>query len=137
MDKEELKNLSDQLRDMQMRAKEREARPMLNAIKDEINKRNTVPESVFQTYFLDTFIRYIRNKGTLQGTEEQINKDDYNLRKWLEISQGPYGEVDVIRDGTDEVVVTVPSMYMPQTNVIENLENFSFNAMAKSCQQLC
>lgn len=128
---EELKNVSARVAEMQKNNLAIQSKNMLENINNELNSRAIIPEAVFRHYFLNTFIRYIVNKGTLKGTQEQIQQDDYNLRKWLELANGPYNEVDVI-DVNNNVVLTVPSLYMENTNIIDKLAEFDFEGMAKA-----
>lgn len=127
----ELKDVSKRLENMQSTQMVQQNKELINRLNTKFETRYIIPEAVFRQYFLNTFIRYIANKGTLQGTEEQIQFDDYNLRKWLEVANGPYNEVDVI--GPDnQVVLTIPSLYLNSTNAIDKLEDFNFNTVAKS-----
>lgn len=134
IDYNDLKNISKRVEEMQKDSILIRNKHVLDAIGKEINTRPIIPEAVFRQFFLLTFVRYIKNKGELLGTAEEIQQDDYNLRKWLELAGGPYNEVDVI--GPDNsVVLTVPSLYLDNTNVVDKLTEFDFVGMVKSYER--
>lgn len=127
----DLKDIATKLQELEKSNFVQKNKGALDDLLQAADLTGVIPEAVFQTYFLNFFVRYLKNKGRLLGTTEQIKADEHTLRKWLEISNGPYNEVKVI-SANNQVVLTVPSIYLKDTNVIEKLTDFNFNAMAKT-----
>lgn len=84
----------------------REIRDVISSIKELSNKANIVnnqiSESVFKAYFADMFIN-----------NDFINPKNHTaiFIKWLELTNSPYDEVDVVDDVTKELLFTVPPIF--------------------------
>jgi len=76
-----------------------------------------VPEWVFVEYFLDFFMQPAKHV------------DSPLLSKWIELSGGPYREVDIInKEGV--IIFTVPTIMIAPTLDSGNLGQYDFSAIA-------
>jgi len=82
---------------------------------------SVIPEMVFIEYFLD-FFKYPAKHA-----------DSPLLSKWIELSGGPYNEVDVV-NAEGKIIYTVPGAYMPPVANFEILSNYNFANIASNYQ---
>lgn len=85
--------------------------------------RASIPEQVFVQYFLP----YFRNP------DAEENKESVILNKWLELSGGPYNEVNIINP-KGEVLYEVPPIYHNDTvdlNILKE-NNVDLNYVGKA-----
>jgi len=80
-------------------------------------EKAVIPEDVFVEYFLDYFRDPAGQKNTTLPS------------KWLEISGGPYNEVDVL-DNKGNVAYTVPSLFITPTVDARLIARYDFSDIA-------
>ena len=83
-----------------------ELRDIISSVKDlgdrSLIVNNQISESVFKEYFSDMFI----NKNFLNPVTHKAI-----FLKWLELTNSPYDEIDVVDDNTRELLFTVPPIF--------------------------
>jgi len=80
-------------------------------------EKEVLPEDIFVEYFLDYFRDPVSQANTTLPS------------KWLEVSGGPYSEVDIL-DKTGKVIYTVPSLFISATIDPEIMANYNFSDIA-------
>lgn len=110
-----LKDISDQMTDNKNAA----ISSMINDIHKDIVGgivNNTIPYEVFGAYFLDHF-----KQGGVMDNEAPLTL------KWLELSGGPYNEVDIV-DNNGNLIITTPGMFC-RPDINSGISNINFSGM--------
>lgn len=81
----------------------------------------TIPETVFKHYFLPFFKDLATSK-----TPEDSKQNKNLMSAWINLANGPFNEVDVIDDIKGDTLFTVPSLFVKNSLVLENVKDFNF-----------
>ncbi|EPU3828917.1 hypothetical protein ACVWU4_000898 [Campylobacter coli] len=87
---------------------------------------NQISESVFKEYFAEMFI----NKDFLNP-----NNHKAIFLKWLELTNSPYDEIDVVDDVTRELLFTVPPIFSRIITKSDGLDMNINNVLTKAEQK--
>lgn len=95
---------------------------------EEVKEANTtIPENVFKHYFLPFF------KDLAKSVKPEDSKQNKNLMSaWINLANGPFNEVDVIDDVKGETLFTVPSLFVKNAVVLENVKDFNFSEVGSA-----
>lgn len=118
----EVKNLQD-IADKQSSALAKTASVEINRIHEDLKssvKKEVLPEGVFKEYFLAYFMN------------PEQHKDSPLLSKWLELSGGPYNEVDILDDTSGKVLYTVPSIMVRPNVDFKAMAGYNFGHIAST-----
>lgn len=118
-----LKKMSEDLQNSEVKQVSNRINDILEGFDEEKEKPNkAIPELVFKHYFLPFFQDLARSK------KPEDSKQNKNLMSaWIELADGPFNEVDVIDDNKGETLFTVPSLFVKNAVVLENVKNVPFN----------
>ena len=113
-----LKNISKELQTVEAKQVAGIVNDILEGF-EEVDKVNqAVPETVFKHYFLPFF------QDLAKSTKSEDSKQNKNLMSaWIELANGPFNEVDVIDDVKGEKLFTVPSLFIKNAIVLENVKD--------------
>lgn len=100
---------------------------ILERFEDVKESNTTIPETVFKHYFLPFF------KDLAKSNKPEDSKQNKNLMSaWINLANGPFNEVDVIDDVKGDTLFTVPSLFVKNAIVLENVKDFNFTEVGNA-----
>lgn len=113
-----LKNMSQELHNAEVKQVAGLIDDILEGFEEVQEPNKAIPETVFKHYFLPFFQDLAKSK------KPEDSKQNKNLMSaWIELANGPFNEVDVIDDIKGDTLFTVPSLFVKNAIVLENIKN--------------
>ena len=126
-----LKNISDDIHAAEIKHIKERINDIVEGLEEEKQQPNkAIPETVFKHYFLPFFQDLAKSK-----TPEDSKQNKNLMSAWIELADGPFNEVDVIDEIKGDTLFTVPSLFVKNAIVLENVKDVPFGDITRNYER--